>query len=231
MVYSMQGLKRTMGLLCLSVCTLPVLTYAQDAPQTITRDGYTLEYTNKSPDFDTAVGRRLIDAFFQVYPREAARYNKKATKKVGFVIDPGYEGVAATSGDVIVFNPAWFRAHPGDIDVVTHEAMHVVQAYPEDAGPGWVTEGIADYVRYVFGVDNAGAKWALPAFKPKQHYTQSYRITARFFVWVEKKRNKDFVKKLDAAMRGKKYTDKIWKKLTGSTLDELWKEYAANPAI
>ena len=231
MVYSMQGLKRTLGMLCLCVCTLPVLTYAQESPQTIARKGYTLEYTNKSPDFDTAIGRRLIEAFFQVYPKEAARFNKKTAKKVSFVIDPAYEGVAATSGDVIVFNPGWFHAHPGDIDVVTHEAMHVVQAYPNESGPGWITEGIADYVRYVFGVDNAGANWALPAFKPKQHYTQSYRVTARFFVWVEKKKNRDFVKKLDAAMRGKKYTDEIWKKLTGSTLDELWNEYAANPAI
>jgi hypothetical protein len=227
----MQGLKRTMGLLCLCVCTLPVLTYAQEPSQTIVRDGYTLEYTNNSPDFDTTVGKRLIEAFFQVYPKEVARYNKKAAKKVSFVIDPSYEGVAATSGDVIRFNPAWFHAHPGDIDVVTHEAMHVVQAYPNDAGPGWITEGIADYVRYVFGVDNAGANWALPAFKPKQHYTQSYRVTARFFLWIEKKKNRDFVKKLDVAMRGKKYTEKIWKKLTGSTLDELWNEYAANPAI
>src|SRR5689334_11442689 len=114
MVYSIQGLKRTVGMLCLSVCTLPALTYAQHQQETITRDGYTLEYTNKSPDFDTAVGRRLIEAFFKVYPQEAARYNRKTAKKVGFVIDPAYDGVAATSGDVIVFNPAWFRSHPGD---------------------------------------------------------------------------------------------------------------------
>jgi hypothetical protein len=229
MVYSTQGLKRTIGVLCL-IFTLPALTHAQQQ-ETITRGGYTLEYTNKSSDFDTAVGRRMIDAFFKVYPQEAARYNKKTAKKVGFVIDPAYDGVAATSGDVIVFNPAWFRTHPGDIDVVTHEAMHVVQDYPNDSGPGWITEGIADYVRHLFGVDNAGAKWSLTPFNPKQHYTNSYRITARFFVWIEKNKNKDFVKKLDAAMRGKKYTDEIWKKLTGSNLDELWKEYAADPAI
>lgn len=231
MVHSTQGLKRTMGMLCLSVCMLPAVTYAQQPKETITREGYTLEYTNKSPDFDTAVGRRLIETFFTVYPKEAARYNKKTAKKVGFVIDPSYDGVAATSGDVVVFNPAWFRNHPGDIDVVTHEAMHVVQAYPHGAGPGWITEGIADYVRYTLGVDNAGAKWALPAFNEKQHYTQSYRVTARFFVWIEKNKRKDFVQQLDSAMRGKKYTDGIWKELAGSTLDELWKEYAANPAI
>jgi len=230
MVHSTQGLKRTVGMLCLSLCTLPALTHAQQT-ETITRKGYTLEYTNKAPDFDTAVGKRLIEAFFVVYPKEAARYNKKTAKKVTFVIDPAYDGVAATSGDVVTFNPAWFRSHPGDIDVVTHEAMHIVQAYPHRAGPGWITEGIADYVRNEMGVDNAGAKWALPEFNEKQHYTQSYRITARFLLWIEKHKNKNIVRKLDSSMREKKYTADIWKELTGSTLDELWKEYAANPAI
>ncbi|QHS59607.1 secretory protein [Chitinophaga agri] len=230
MVHSMQGLKRTMGMLCLSLCSLPMLTHAQQA-ETITRKGYTLEYTNKSPDFDTAVGRRLIETFFTVYPQQAARYNRKTAKKVAFIIDPAYDGVAATSGDVVTFNPAWFRSHPGDIDVVTHEAMHIVQAYPAHAGPWWITEGIADYVRYTMGVDNAGANWSLTPFNEKQHYTNSYRITARFFAWLVKHKNRDIVGKLDSAMRSKKYTDEIWKALTGSTLDDLWKEYAANPVI
>lgn len=229
MVHSTQGLKRTAGLLCLSLCTLPAFSQVQH--ETIIREGYTLEYTNKSTTFDTAVGRRLINTFFQVYPAEAKRFNRNTARKVSFVIDPGYDGVAATSGGVIVFNPEWFRQHPDDIDVVTHEAMHVVQAYPGDAGPWWLTEGIADYVRYVFGVDNASANWKLPAYNEKQHYTQSYRITARFFLWLEKKKRKDIIDKLDVAMRSRTYTDAIWKKLTGKTVDELWAEYAAQPEV
>lgn len=230
MVHTTQGLKRTAGLLCLSFCTLSVFSQVQQK-ETIVREGYTLEYTNKSPTFDTAVGRRLINAFFTVYPAEAKRFNRKTARKVSFVIDPEYDGVAATSGDVIVYNPEWFRKHPGDIDVVTHEAMHVVQAYPGNSGPGWLTEGIADYVRYTFGVDNEGANWKLPAYNEKQHYTQSYRITARFLLWLEKKKRKDIVDKLDAAMRSRSYKEEIWKKLTGKSVEELWKEYAAQPEV
>jgi hypothetical protein len=33
--------------------------------------------------------------------------------------------------------------------------MHIVQAYPDGAGPWWITEGIADFVRFDDGIDNA----------------------------------------------------------------------------
>lgn len=183
MVYSIKGLKRTMGILCLSVSLIPAVTRAQDKTSTISRKGYTLVFTDKSTDLDSTVKARLISTFFTVYPAEAKRYNKNTVKKVDFVIDPAYDGVAATSGSVITFNPEWFRKHPGDIDVVTHEGMHVVQAYPE-YNPGWLTEGIADYVRATMGVDNEGAHWTLPDYNEKQSYKNAYRVTARFLIWL-----------------------------------------------
>lgn len=230
MVYSIKGLKRATGILCLAASLLPASTRAQDKTATISRKGYTLVFTDKSPDLDSTVKARLISTFFTVYPAEAKKYNKNTIKKVEFVIDPAYDGVAATSGSVITYNPEWFRKHPGDIDVVTHEAMHVVQAYPE-YNPGWLTEGIADYVRATMGVDNPGANWTLPEYNEKQSYKNAYRITARFLIWLEKHKNKDMVVKLDKAMRTNTYTDGIWKELTGKTVDELWSEYGANPAL
>ncbi|WP_432326268.1 basic secretory protein-like protein [Mucilaginibacter sp. P25] len=121
-----------------------------------------------------------------MYPKLSKEYNKKTSKKVTFVIDTAYDGVAATGNDTVVFSAKYMTKHPGDIDVVTHEVMHIVQAYGNSDGPGWLTEGIADYARFKFGVDNAGAKWALPAFKSTQNYDNAYRVTARFLVWAEK---------------------------------------------
>ena len=195
------------------------------------RKGYTLIFINKSSAFDTAVKQRMVNTFFKVYPKQAELYNVNTSKQVIFVIDPKYTGVAAASGDIVRFNPLWFEKNPGDIDVVTHEVMHIIQSYPGDAGPGWVTEGIADYVRYTMGVDNAGAGWTLPPFSTTQSYNDAYRITARFFVWAEQHYNKKLVKKLDTAMRGKTYNSNLWRTLTGKTVDELWKEYSLNPAI
>lgn len=198
---------------------------------TITKGKYTLVFINKDPAFDEKVKQRMINAFFSVYPAEAKKYNTTTVKKVTFIIDPAYDGVAATGEGIVRFNPAWFHKHPGDIDVVTHEVMHIVQAYPNDSGPGWITEGIADYVRYRFGVDNEGGDWQLPAYSAQQNYDNSYRITARFFTWIEKYYDKNFVQKLDAAMRTKKYTDDFCKNTTGKTFAALWSEYGKNPAI
>ncbi|WP_207534200.1 basic secretory protein-like protein [Desertivirga arenae] len=192
---------------------------------------YTLVFVSMQPDFSESVTNRLKDVFFEVYPKEAKMYNKNTTDSVFFVIDPGYDGVAAAAGRTIRFNPAWFDKNPGDIDVVTHEVMHLVQSYPGGAGPGWVTEGIADYVRLTMGVDNKGAGWSVPDYKASQSYTNAYRITARFFYWMEKNVKKGLVKKLDNAMRTKTYSDSFWKDQTGKTIDELWSNYGKNPVI
>ncbi|WP_134091945.1 basic secretory protein-like protein [Olivibacter sp. XZL3] len=198
---------------------------------TIQKGKYSLIFINKSSDFDVAVKQRLIDVFFINYPKEAKMYNKKTTEKVVFVIDPAYKGVAAAGGGVVRFNPEWFKKNPGDVDVVTHEVMHLVQSYPNGAGPGWITEGIADYVRFTLGVDNEGAKWSLPDFTEKHSYENAYRITARFFFWIEQNIKKGTIKKLDAAMRNNVYSDGFWEKNTGKTIDALWAEYAKNPTI
>ena len=198
---------------------------------TINKSKFTLVFINKSQDFDPKLQEKLIGVFFTNYPKQVKKYNKEAIRKVVFVIDPAYKGVAAAAAGVIRFNPEWFKKNPGDIDVVTHETMHLVQNYPNNAGPGWITEGIADFVRYDMGIDNKGANWRLPDFSQTHSYENAYRITARFFAWIEKNRKKGFVKKLDAAMRNRQYSEEFWKENTGLNLDELWAEYAKNPQI
>jgi hypothetical protein len=199
-----------------------------------TKKGFTLIFVNVDTAFSKSgdtVKQRMTDAFFKVYPKEVRAFNKKAMRKVTFVIDPFYKGVAAASGGVIRFNPEWMLKKPLDLDVVTHEVMHLVQEYGYSAGPVWLTEGIADYVRFKFGIANEEAKWSMPEFKATQHYQNSYRITGRFFVWVEKNKYHNLVKDLDNELRSHTYSEASWKNLTGSTLDELWASYAANPRI
>lgn len=196
----------------------------------LTKGGYTLVFANNDDTFEQEgadVKKRMIDAFFTVYPAEAKTYNANTAKRVVFIIDKNYDGVAATGGTEVHYNPKWMLRKPTDIDVVTHEVMHIVQAYGDSNGPGWLTEGIADYARAVFGVDNAGAKWYLPKFKPTQKYTDSYRVTAAFLLWIEANYKKTLVVTLNKAMREHAYTDGIWKEQTGKTLDELWAAYAA----
>jgi len=109
--------------------------------------------------------------------------------------------------------------------------MHIVQDYSQSNDPGGLTEGIADYARYKFGVNNAAAKWALPAYKSTQNYDNAYRVTAPFLHWIEEKVKPGIVKELDSRLRKHTFTDSTFKELTGKTVDELWKTYWADPAV
>jgi hypothetical protein len=193
----------------------------------------TLTFVDKTQNLNPAVKAGLINVFKINYQKIADSYNPNATNKVVFVIEPGYEGVAAAFGGVVIhYDPDWFQSNPKDLDVATHELMHIVQAYPYVADAGWVTEGIADYVRFKFGLDNTAANWSLPEFSPNQSYKDAYRITARFLHWLETHGQAGIVVKLDKSMRGGTYTTvSFWPANTGKTVDQLWADYAANPAL
>lgn len=195
------------------------------------RGGYTLDFQDAAGTTDQAFADRMVETFFAVYPRLVADFNPEAPRRVTFIMDPTLDGIAGVGGDVAVFGSTYFAEHPADIDVVTHEIMHVVQAYGEWGAPGWLTEGIADYVRHVYGVDNAGGGWALPDFSPDQRMENGYRGAARFLLWLEGHGHAGIVKTLDARLRAGTYVEDDWRAATGRTLPELWAAYAAAPEL
>ncbi|CAF3713946.1 unnamed protein product [Rotaria sordida] len=164
-------------------------------------------------------------------PQMCDRFNRNScTRDVQITIDPGYNGVAYASGGSIVISATWFRNNPQDTDVVTHEGMHVVQRYPR-GDPGWLIEGIADYARWRYGTNNPAANWWLPDFDRNQHYTNAYRVTARFLAWCEK-RYANIVNQLDAALRGNTYSGNSWNQFSGGrSVDQLWEDYKNNPNL
>lgn len=201
-----------------------ILTGSQLFAQVTTKKGFELELIAQNPSFDQQQLKRLTETFFTVYPPMVKEFNPQSAKKVTITIDTAYDGVAYAHNGKIVISEAWMKKVPEDIDVVTHEVMHIVQAYPTRSGPGWLVEGIADYARDRYGVNNTAANWSLPAVQESHHYTNSYRIAARFVKWIEENK-KGMVKILDASMRNKTYTEGIWQDETGKTLDELWEAY------
>ena len=131
-------------------------------------------------------------------------------------------GVAAASGTHITGSVKFFKDHPDDVGAMVHETAHVVQRYRSPNNPGWLVEGVADYVRYVkFEPD-----------KPRRidpdraRYNGSYGVTAAFLAYVTKTYDAQLVLKLNQAMREGKYTEAIFERLTGKTvqiLDEEWR--------
>jgi hypothetical protein len=212
------------------ICLLAISASAQQT-KVFNHKGYQLTFINQDATLDTALQTRMVNTFFTVYPELAKAYNKHTLKNVTMVIDTSYKGVAETANGKVTISSAWMHKRPEDIDVITHEVMHIVQDYGENAGPGWLTEGIADYVRNKFGINNVAAKWSLTPYKAGQSYENACRVTARFLVWIEEKVKPGIVKTLDKQMRKHTFTDNSWKQLTGKTVDELWAQYIANPEI
>ncbi len=201
---------------------------------TIKNEDYQLVFINKNSAFNPVIQKELIETYFKVFPTLVSTFNPKTTHQVLFVTDTAYKGVAEASGNRILFSTTYMNAHPTDIDIVTHEGMHLVQGYGYGSGPVWLTEGIADFIRYRYGVDNIGSKWKLPELTEKQNekkYENSYRVTARFFEWIDQKVKPGLIIEMDKELRNKTYTKDTWVKLSGKSIDELWDEYAKNPEL
>ena len=132
-------------------------------------------------------------------------------------------GIADTRGRAIRCSAKWFLDHPDDYGAVVHEMAHVVQAYRSRNSPGWLVEGIADYVRW-FRYEPVNRR---PRFDPRQHkYTDSYQVTGAFLDWIVQNKNPDFVRKMNVEMRHGRYKPELWKEFAGEELDALWAGFA-----
>lgn len=220
----------------LRTALLPLLLLAGSASATEvtrTQDGMRVTYRDASDALDASMRERILKTFFHAYVAERRDFNPAAPTQAIITIDPSYDGIAYVGSDdwaKMTINPAWLVKHPGDTDLVTHEAMHIVQGYPDygnDKAPTWLVEGIADYARDKYGIDNAASGWKLPTeVKEKQSYDTGYRVSGAFLKWVEG-RHAGLVKQLDGALRTGGYSSALWTQHTGKDLPALWKDYVA----
>ncbi len=136
---------------------------------------------------------------------------------INLKMDPNYNGVAEAGGGNIRGSVKYFKANEKDVGAFVHETVHCVQSYRGRGNPGWLVEGIADYIRF-FKFEPG----TLRKLKPEQaKFNGSYRTTAQFLEFVSTKYDKEIVKKLNAKMREGKYKEELWKDLTGKTAAEL----------
>jgi hypothetical protein len=133
-------------------------------------------------------------------------------------------GVAYTSGGKITGSVAWFKRHPDDIGAMVHEAVHVVQSYRVPGNPGWLVEGIADYIRF-FKYEPGKLGRITPQ---RARYDGSYRVSAAFLAYLTEKYDKQIVRKLNQMMREGEYKKELFQKWTGKTLEQLGEEWRAS---
>jgi len=179
--------------------------------------------TNDDPDLQAWLDKviRICEQSYPMLNEELRSDGFKPPHVVMMSLKNSYKGVAATSGDKIVGSVEYFKRHQDDVGAMVHELAHVVQAYRGPGNPGWLVEGVADYVRYY-------------KFEPEKKrrinpnsakYDGSYGTTAAFLNYVSEKHDRDIVKKLNQAMREGKYKESLFKDYTGKTVQELGAEW------
>lgn len=165
---------------------------------------------------------RLCERHFDMINEELRSDGFKPRTTITMALKSNYKGVAAAGGGKITGSVKYFKDRPGDVGAMIHETVHCVQSYRTRGNPGWLVEGIADYVRFFkFEPGKIGK------IKTDSHYNGSYRTTAAFLAFVTDKYEKELVRKLNKAMREGEYREEIWKTLTKKSVKELddeWRE-------
>jgi hypothetical protein len=134
------------------------------------------------------------------------------------------DGVAYTQGVDVHCAGVWFsRNLDGEAKgAVVHELVHVVQQYRSRRNPGWLVEGLCDYIRW-FLYEPADQRPTVNF--GRDNYDGSYRITGSFLNYLVSQKGEEIIPKLNAIMREGKYNDDVWTELTGKTAAELWADF------
>ena len=178
-------------------------------------------------DIDAEMGKvagQLTTLFYDCYPKLLKRFENPerfAARHIKLEFKKGIKVPGYSHRDTVTVSVDWFQKHPEDIGLFTHELTHLVQAYP-NSNPGWLTEGIADYARHVYGPEKQ--TWRLPRkLRMDQSYKNSYGVTAKFLVWVEEK-HPGTVDKVHRRMQLNKFETEDFTDFTGKDIDTLWRE-------
>ena len=208
---------------------LTIREIALDSEPHVATFKYPVEYTvdvSDSPDMKDWAEKaaRLCERWYPRLLDELKTVGYKPPHQVTMRITTSYNGVAMAGGGRITGSTKFFKAHPDDLGAMIHETVHIIQRYRSRNNPGWLVEGVADYVRFFkFEPGKIG-----PINADRAHYNNSYRVTARFLDYVTEKYDKALVLKLNKAMREGAYKEDLFKELTGKTLPELDEEWRAS---
>ena len=187
-------------------------------------DHYEIAFdTTQAPELKPWVDEKLKPICAEWYPKIVEMLpsdDYQAPTRFAIVFEKDMQGVAYTGGRRIVCAAPWFQANlDGEAaGAVVHELVHVVQQYGRardgNRSPGWMVEGLADYIRWFLYEPEE----LRPRPNPdRAHYTDSYRTTAAFLDYVVDNHDKKSIRKFNAAMREGKFSDDLWKEYTGKT--------------
>jgi hypothetical protein len=155
----------------------------------------------------------------------------------------------------IRIDPVWAaKADQGEFEgVLIHELTHVVEDYRGlqslrcDGLRGvycffrvrldfsgnryhWISEGIADYIRFAHFQPERRAQFNPPDL-PAKGYKRGYQVAAAFLLWLEQNKDKDIVRSVNRAVNAHTYSPAIFRKRCGASLDQLWAEFVRREPV
>jgi hypothetical protein len=129
---------------------------------------------------------------------------------------------ALTHGSVIEVDARGLLARLRDPDalaMIAHEMVHVAQRYPH--APGWLVEGIADYMRYYVLIPDDPSR----AFQAKgATWHDGYQASAGFLDWAEQG-HPGTITRINAALRAGEDGEALLRETVGQPLPQAWAAY------
>lgn len=197
--------------------------------------------TTETPDLADWATKELAPVVKEWYPKLVAMLPSdgyEAPTRVSITFSASMQGVAATGGTRVRCAATWFRRNlQGEAKgAIVHELVHVVQNYGiarrnnpnATRTPGWLVEGICDYIRWFLYEPQTHGADITSRNIANARYDASYRISGNFLNWAVGTYDKDVVVKLNAAAREGRYTEDLWKTITGHTVQELGDQWKAS---
>ena len=182
---------------------------------------------------------RLRDHFCRVYPLLCAVYNDGVAVRITYRLDTTKPDLAAfvtkdsADGTVVIsLNPSYFPQYEDDFSLLSRELARALfdvrdAAYgapATESGGAWVVDGLCEYGLFLCESES----YELPSFLAGQTYTDSASAALRFFIWITERYEATFIEQMIEALRCDPYTPKLFVKITGYTLDELWNIYTVS---
>lgn len=211
--------KKTEILICAAL-------FAATAASAASAPGFTVD-ASQSPENAEWARTVLVPALEAAAPRVVELLDGEGAEWQGGDVTvaiedrPGSTSSSAAAGRITV-SSRWLAGNQGaGVGACIHEFAHLVQRYrPVDGceeAPSWLTEGMADWVRWYNFEGEEGRAKALADAKDRPKFDAGGAITACFLDWTAKNGDPEFIVKLNRACREGRYGEQLWEELTGKT--------------
>lgn len=173
--------------------------------------------------------RKAGEYALKVYPqieKALASDGYTPAREFRLLFKPVKDVPAYASGTTITINSDYIaKAGRDDFGMVGHELAHVIQRYRRgNVDSGWLTEGIADFVRYyVLEPGSPRARFDIDRAK----FKDAYQPAAAFLDYLERTKGPGIVSKLNAQLRAGKYKPDLLKELVGGDPAEAFEKFRA----